>query len=60
MLSEQDPLFPDPRAEADWIGQALRGQVVMVPGAGHYLQSQRPDLTAAAVLSFPETVKGRG
>jgi pimeloyl-ACP methyl ester carboxylesterase len=59
VLSEQDPLFPDPQAEADWIGQALRGQVVMVPGAGHYPQSQRPGLTAAAVLSFLETVKGR-
>ena len=57
---EQDPDFPDPRAEADWIGQALRGQVVMVSEAGPYPQSQRPGLTAAAVLRFPGTVKGRG
>jgi hypothetical protein len=46
-------------AEADWIGQPLRGQVVMVSEAGHYPQSQRPDLTAAAVLRFLETVQGR-
>ena len=31
----------------------------MVSEAGHYPQSQRPDLTAAAVLRFLETVKGR-
>jgi pimeloyl-ACP methyl ester carboxylesterase len=59
VMGEQDPGFPDPRAEADWIGQALRGQVVMVSEAGHYLQSQRPDLTAAAVLRILETVKSR-
>jgi pimeloyl-ACP methyl ester carboxylesterase len=46
-------------AEADWIGQALRGQVVVVSEAGHYLQSQRPDPTAAVVLRFLETVQGR-
>jgi pimeloyl-ACP methyl ester carboxylesterase len=56
---EQNPDFPDPRAEADWIGQALRGQVVIVSEAGHYPQSQRPGLTAAAILRFLETVKGR-
>ena len=42
--------FPDPRAEADWIARTLRAQVVMVPEAGHYPQSQRPEITAAAAL----------
>jgi pimeloyl-ACP methyl ester carboxylesterase len=59
VVGEQDPDFPDPRVEADWIGRALRGQVVMVSEAGRYPQSQRPDLTAAAILRFLETVKGR-
>ena len=40
-------------------GRALRAQVVMLPGAGHYPQSQRPDVTADAVLRFLESVKGR-
>jgi pimeloyl-ACP methyl ester carboxylesterase len=52
-------LAPDLRAEADWIAPALRGQVVMVPGAGHYPQSQRPGITTGAVLRFLESVKGR-
>jgi pimeloyl-ACP methyl ester carboxylesterase len=59
VMGEQDADFPDPRAEADWIGRALRAQVVMMPEAGHYPQSQRPDITNGAVLRFLESVKGR-
>jgi pimeloyl-ACP methyl ester carboxylesterase len=58
VMGEQDPDFRDPRAEADWIAGALRAQVVMVPEAGHYPQSQRPDITTGAVLRFLESVKG--
>ena len=52
VMGEQDPDFPDPRAEADWAARALGGRVVMVPDAGHYPQSQRPDITAGAILGF--------
>ena len=58
-MGEQDPDFPDPRAEADWIARALHAQVVMVAEAGHYPQSQRPGIAAGAVLRFLESVKGR-
>jgi pimeloyl-ACP methyl ester carboxylesterase len=60
VMGEKDPDFPDPRAEADWIAQALHGEVVMVPEAGHYPQSQRPDLTTDAVARFLATVNGSG
>lgn len=52
VMGERDPDFPDPRAEADWIAAAVRGSVVMVPDAGHYPQSQRPDAVAAAIVGF--------
>jgi pimeloyl-ACP methyl ester carboxylesterase len=52
VMGAQDPDFADPAAEAAWIAQAMHGQVVMVPEAGHYPQSQRPDVTADAVLRF--------
>jgi pimeloyl-ACP methyl ester carboxylesterase len=55
-MGELDPDFPNQRAEADWIAQALHGEVVMVPEAGHYPQSQRPDITTEAVLRFLTTV----
>lgn len=57
-MGEQDPDFADPRAEADWISLALRAEVVMVPEAGHYPQSQRPDITTPAVLGFLQTARG--
>ena len=59
-MGEQDPDFPDPRAEADWIGGVLQAEVVMVPEAGHYPQSQRPDVTTGAILGFLATVRARG
>jgi pimeloyl-ACP methyl ester carboxylesterase len=59
LMGERDPDFPDPRGEADWIAQALHGEVVMVPEAGHYPQSQQPDITTAAVLGFLASVNGR-
>jgi pimeloyl-ACP methyl ester carboxylesterase len=52
VMGDRDPDFPDPAAEADWIARATRAQVVMVPDAGHYPQSQQPELTAGAVLRF--------
>ena len=52
VMGERDPDFPDPAVEADWIARATHAQVVMVPEAGHYPQSQQPELTAGAVLRF--------
>jgi pimeloyl-ACP methyl ester carboxylesterase len=56
VMGEKDPDFPDPKAEASWIAQTLRGEVVMVPEAGHYPQSQRPDITTDAILRFFKTL----
>jgi pimeloyl-ACP methyl ester carboxylesterase len=55
VMGQQDPDFPDPAREAAWIVQTMHAQVVMVPEAGHYPQSQRPDITTAAVLRFLAT-----
>lgn len=59
VMGEQDPDFPDPRAEAEWIAQTMHADLVMVPEAGHYPQSQRPDITCEAVLRFLKKVNGR-
>jgi pimeloyl-ACP methyl ester carboxylesterase len=56
VMGDKDPDFPDPRAEADWIAQTLRADVVMVPEAGHYPQSQQPDITTDAILGFLESI----
>ena len=52
VMGERDPDFKDPAAEARWIGETLHGDVVLVPEAGHYPQSQQPEITADAVLGF--------
>jgi pimeloyl-ACP methyl ester carboxylesterase len=59
VMGQQDPDFPDPAGEAGWIAQTMHAQVVMVPEAGHYPQSQRPDITTAAVLRFLATAHSR-
>lgn len=52
VMGELDPDFPDPRAEAEWVARATGGEVTMVPDAGHYPQSQQPDLVTAAVVEL--------
>jgi pimeloyl-ACP methyl ester carboxylesterase len=52
VMGEKDPDFPDPAAEADLVATALGGEVLMVPGAGHYPQSEFPEVTGPAVTSF--------
>jgi pimeloyl-ACP methyl ester carboxylesterase len=56
IMGERDPDFADPAAEAAWIAQRVHAQVVMVPEAGHYPQSQRPGITTDAILRFLATV----
>ncbi|MGA7989097.1 MAG: alpha/beta hydrolase [Candidatus Dormiibacterota bacterium] len=58
VMGDRDPDFPDPKAEADWIGATLHANVVMVPEAGHYPQSQQPEITANAVLGFLKSLDG--
>jgi pimeloyl-ACP methyl ester carboxylesterase len=56
IMGDSDADFKDPAGEATWIGEQLSAQVVLVPNAGHYPQSQRPEVTASAVLDFLATV----
>lgn len=52
IMGEKDPDFPDPAAEAELIAGRLDGQVMMVPGAGHYPQAQDADAVSPSVISF--------
>lgn len=52
VMGSRDPDFKDPLEEARWVGEALRGEVVIVEEAGHYPHSQQPRTTSRAVLSF--------
>ena len=52
IMGSRDPDFPDPAAEAKLIAGRLRGDVVMIDGAGHYPQAEFPVPTAEAILAF--------
>ena len=56
IMGDRDPDFPDPKAEARWIADTLHGEAVMVTEAGHYPQSQQPDVTSSAVLGFLRSI----
>lgn len=53
-MGAQDPDFPDPSAEAARQAEVLGGEneVVMVDGAGHYPQIEKPEATARAIVDF--------
>ncbi len=52
VMGQRDPDFPDPSAEAAWVAERLSGQVVMVPGSGHYPQAEYPEVVNPAILGF--------
>jgi pimeloyl-ACP methyl ester carboxylesterase len=62
VMGTKDPDFPDPAAEARLIAdRAADATVVMVDGAGHYPPAERPDQTAAALVTFlARVVAARG
>lgn len=52
VMGSADPDFKDPAAEAQLAADRLGGQVVMVPGAGHYPQAEFPEVVGASVVAF--------
>jgi pimeloyl-ACP methyl ester carboxylesterase len=52
VMGERDSDFSDPAAEARFIADRLRGEVVMVPEAGHYPQAEYPEIVTPVVLEF--------
>jgi pimeloyl-ACP methyl ester carboxylesterase len=54
VMGSKDPDFPQPEAEARYIGEQVGGKVVMIDGAGHYPQTEMPDKVAPIILEFLE------
>ena len=52
MIGDHDPDFRSPATELAWGAEAINADGVLVPDAGHYPQSQRPDVVVPAVLHF--------
>lgn len=58
VMGAADVDWKDPAAEADWIGEQLDAEVVMVPEVGHFPQAQAPDVTASAISRLVDQVTG--
>lgn len=52
VMGGADPDFSDPLAEAEQIADRLPGEVLPVPGAGHYPHVEMPEPTGKAIASF--------
>lgn len=52
VMGTRDPDFPDPVAEARWLGEQLGSTPILVEGAGHYPHLEVPEQVAPALLGF--------
>jgi pimeloyl-ACP methyl ester carboxylesterase len=59
VMGEKDPDFPDPAAEGRWVAERLGGELVLVPGAGHYPQTETPEIVNPAAVRFCRAVAAR-
>jgi pimeloyl-ACP methyl ester carboxylesterase len=59
LMGSQDPDFKPPEAEAKWVATALHGTYHLIDGAGHYPQTEMPEVTAPLILSFLQSLSER-
>jgi pimeloyl-ACP methyl ester carboxylesterase len=58
VMGTKDPDWPDPAAEAEWIAQQLKAELLLVEGAGHYPMTEMPEKVIPGVLAFLASVNG--
>jgi pimeloyl-ACP methyl ester carboxylesterase len=59
VMGEKDPDWKDPTAEAHWVSDALDGELVLVPNAGHYPMAEYPETVNPAIVAFVGKVAAR-
>ena len=57
VMGTQDPDWPDPIAEAEFIQEKMSAELVLIDGAGHYPQTEMPEKTAPAIIEFLNNVQ---
>jgi len=57
IMGSKDPDFKDPEKEARWVSTQLKGDYLMIQGAGHYPHSELPEITGPVVLEFIQSLK---
>jgi pimeloyl-ACP methyl ester carboxylesterase len=59
VMGEKDPDWTDPAAEARWVADALHGELMLVPDAGHYPMTEYPETVNPAIVAFADKVSAR-
>jgi pimeloyl-ACP methyl ester carboxylesterase len=57
LMGTRDPDFKHPEQEVQLLVKRLNATSQMIDGAGHYPHVEMPDIAAASILSFFNTVK---
>jgi pimeloyl-ACP methyl ester carboxylesterase len=52
VMGAKDQDWPDPAAEARFVADALHGELLLVPDAGHYPQAEYPEIVNPALVAF--------
>lgn len=52
IMGTADIDWPDPVAEAKWVGKRLNGEVVLIDGAGHHPHAEFPEQVVEAITRF--------
>lgn len=59
VMGSKDPDWKDAGAEARFVAGALRGELLLVPDAGHYPFAEYPEIVTPAVVAFARRVRAR-
>lgn len=57
IMGEKDRDWPDAAAEGRFVADALGGELIVVPKAGHYPMAECPEVVGPAVRAFAEKVR---
>ncbi len=60
VMGAKDRDWPDPQAEARFVADALRGELLLVDGAGHYPMAEFPEVVNPALRAFAAGALVRG
>lgn len=52
IMGTKDPDFPDPAGEGSFIAEQTAGKLELIDGAGHYPQTEMPDMTTPLIIDL--------
>jgi pimeloyl-ACP methyl ester carboxylesterase len=59
VMGDKDPDWKDPVAEARFVASTVDGELLVVPGAGHYPMAEYPEVVNPAVVAFAQRIHAR-